>query len=160
MIKHVKVSLNPCLPWKAEHQHAKPCYVDYPTAGLHISQLFHQLVHNAEDCPLIAQMHRCHCVPTKAQLEDTVRLEIQISSHKNKVHASQYAQCYRQNCGVMSENWFIDAFVLSICGTCDDPSLHSSEYRIKYAEDQPSSLQSLYARTAEMLGTGRFQTDR
>ena len=77
-----------------------------------------------------------------------------------QVHASQYAQGYRQNCGVMSENWFIDAFVLSICATGDNPSLRSSEYRIKYAEDQSSSLQSLYARTAEMLGTGRFQTDR
>lgn len=53
-------------------------------------------------------------------------------------------------------------FVHSICATCNDPSLRSSEYRypIKYAEDQSSSLQSLYARTAEMLGTGRFQTDR
>jgi hypothetical protein len=60
------------------------CYVDYPTAGLHISQLFHQLVHNAEDCPFIAQMHRCQCVPTKAQPEDTVRLEIEFSSHKHR----------------------------------------------------------------------------
>lgn len=60
----------------------------------------------------------------------------------------------------MSENWYIDAFVLSICPTCGDPSLRSSEYPIKYAEDQSSSHQSLYARHAEMLGTGCFQTDR
>jgi hypothetical protein len=61
MVKHVKVSLvpGPLPPFESSTHMQTPVMFDYPTTGLHISQLFHLLVDNAENFPFLAQMRRC-----------------------------------------------------------------------------------------------------
>jgi hypothetical protein len=130
-----------------------PVMFDFPTTGfIFLSYFVNWFTMPKSAIPYL----RCVGVPTEPQPEDTLRLESRIGGHKHKfthmVIAKTVVSCLK-TCLLM-------LFVHSICATCNVPSLRSSEYPIKYAEDQSSSLQSLYARTAEMLGTGRFQTDR